>query len=160
MTVRSYISETHITSHHIEERDAGLDRPLYLRNKLYDKTLQSQNYYANILRFPVPWRSGLWLYNTTSKLGEVFYLHMLTCGRGSARLSYTARSRPISLNAGVANGSSAVAPPRVWIYSSAGGGRGRNTPVSSVAASAESVDVLSGPRKRCCGSRMLATLLG
>jgi len=32
------------TSHHIEETDAGSDRPLYLRNKLYDKTLKSQNY--------------------------------------------------------------------------------------------------------------------
>ena len=42
--------------HHIEETDAGLDRPLYLRNKLYDKTLKSQNYYFNILRFPVQWR--------------------------------------------------------------------------------------------------------
>jgi len=31
-------------------------RPLYLRNKLYDKILKSQNYYSNILRFPVPWR--------------------------------------------------------------------------------------------------------
>jgi len=40
----------HITSHHIEERDAGLDRPLYLRNKLYDETLKSRNYYCNILR--------------------------------------------------------------------------------------------------------------
>jgi len=38
------------TSHHIEERDVGLDRPLYLRNKLYDETLKSQNYYSNILR--------------------------------------------------------------------------------------------------------------
>ena len=34
-----------------EETDAGLDRPLYLRNKLYDKTLKLQNYYSNILRF-------------------------------------------------------------------------------------------------------------
>jgi len=33
---------THITSHHIEEADAGLDRPLYLRNKCSDKTLKSQ----------------------------------------------------------------------------------------------------------------------
>jgi len=40
------------TSHHIEETDAGLDRPLYLRNKLYDKTLKSQNYYSNIVLFP------------------------------------------------------------------------------------------------------------
>jgi len=31
-----------ITSHHIEEADAGLDRPLYLRNKCSDKTLKSQ----------------------------------------------------------------------------------------------------------------------
>ena len=53
------------TSHHIEETDAGLDRPLYLRNKLYDKTLKSQNYYSNILRFPVTWTSALWLYNTS-----------------------------------------------------------------------------------------------
>ena len=30
-----------------------LDRPLYLRHKLYDRTLKSQNYYSNILRFPV-----------------------------------------------------------------------------------------------------------
>jgi len=41
------------TSHHIEETNAGLDRPLYLRNKLYDKTLKSQNYY-NVLRFSGP----------------------------------------------------------------------------------------------------------
>ena len=56
-----------ITTRHIEETDAGLDRPLYLRNKLYDKTLKSQNYYSNILQFPVPWRSALWLglYNTS-----------------------------------------------------------------------------------------------
>jgi len=27
-------------SHHIEEADAGLDRPLYLRNKCSDKTLK------------------------------------------------------------------------------------------------------------------------
>ena len=33
---------TFITSHHIEETDAGLGRPLYLRNKLYDKTLKSE----------------------------------------------------------------------------------------------------------------------
>ena len=45
---------SYITSHHIEKTDAGLDRPLYLRNKLYDKTLKSQNYYSNILRFAVP----------------------------------------------------------------------------------------------------------
>jgi len=45
---------SYITSHHIEKTDAGLDRPLYLRNKLYDKTLKSQNYSSNILRFPVP----------------------------------------------------------------------------------------------------------
>jgi len=32
---------TIITPHHIEETDAGLDRPLYLRNNLYDKTLKS-----------------------------------------------------------------------------------------------------------------------
>jgi len=50
--------------HHVEDTDAGLDRPLYLRNKLYDKTLKSQNYYSNIWRFLVPWRSALWLYNT------------------------------------------------------------------------------------------------
>jgi len=54
-----------VTSHHIEQTDASLDRPLYLRNKLYDKTLKSQNYYSNILRFPVPWRSAVWLYNTS-----------------------------------------------------------------------------------------------
>ena len=56
-----------ITSHHIEETDVGRNRPLYLRNKLYDKTLKSQNYYSNILRFPVPRRSALWLglYNTS-----------------------------------------------------------------------------------------------
>ena len=41
---------TNITSHHIEQTATGLDRPLYLRNKLYDKTLKSQNYYSNILR--------------------------------------------------------------------------------------------------------------
>ena len=35
---------TTITTRHIEKTDAGLDRPLYLRNKLYDKTLKSQNY--------------------------------------------------------------------------------------------------------------------
>jgi len=29
-----------ITSHHIEEADAGLNRPLYLRNKCSDKTLK------------------------------------------------------------------------------------------------------------------------
>ena len=50
------------TKHHIEETDAVLDRPVYVRNKLYDKTLKSQNYYSNILRFPVPRRSALWLY--------------------------------------------------------------------------------------------------
>ena len=57
----------HITSssHHTEETDAGLDRPLHVRNKLYNKTLKSQNYYSNILRFLVPWRSALWLYNTS-----------------------------------------------------------------------------------------------
>jgi len=38
------------SSHHIEETDAGLDRPLYLRNKCSDKTLK---------------RSALWLYNTS-----------------------------------------------------------------------------------------------
>ena len=59
------ITSHHITSHHIEETDAGRNRPLYLRNKLYDKTLKSQNYYSNILRFPVPRRSALWLYNTS-----------------------------------------------------------------------------------------------
>jgi len=32
-----------ITSHVIEETDAGLGRPLYLRNKLYNKTLKSEN---------------------------------------------------------------------------------------------------------------------
>jgi len=42
---------TTITTRHIEETDAGLDRPLYLRNKLYDKTLKSQNYYSNICSF-------------------------------------------------------------------------------------------------------------
>jgi len=31
---------TPVTSHHIEEADAGLDRPLYLRNKCSDKTLK------------------------------------------------------------------------------------------------------------------------
>jgi len=41
------LSPVHITSHHIEETDAGRDRPLYLRNKLYNKTLKSQNYYSN-----------------------------------------------------------------------------------------------------------------
>jgi len=51
--------------HHIKETDAGLDRPLYLRNKLYDKTLKSQNYYSNILQFAVPCRSALWLNNTS-----------------------------------------------------------------------------------------------
>ena len=51
--------------HHIEETDAGLDRPLYLRNKIYNKTFKSQNYYSNILQFPVPWRSALWLYSTS-----------------------------------------------------------------------------------------------
>ena len=56
-----WISES--SSHHIQETDAGLDRPLYVRNKLYDKPLKSQN--SNILRFPVPWRSALWLYNTS-----------------------------------------------------------------------------------------------
>ena len=56
---------TTTTTRHIEKTDAGLDRPLYLRNKLYDKTLKSQNYYSNILQFPVPWRSALWLYNTS-----------------------------------------------------------------------------------------------
>jgi len=44
-----------ITSH--QETDAGLDRPLYLRNKLYDKTVKSQNYYSNILRFTLGARS-------------------------------------------------------------------------------------------------------
>jgi len=36
------------------------------RNKVFHKTLKSQNYYSNIavLRFPVPWRFALWLYNT------------------------------------------------------------------------------------------------
>jgi len=55
------------SSHHIEETDAGLDMPLYLRKKLYDKTLKSENlgYYSNILRFPASWRSALWLYNTS-----------------------------------------------------------------------------------------------
>ena len=38
------------TSHHVEETDAGLDGPMYLRNKLYDKTLKSQNYYSNMMR--------------------------------------------------------------------------------------------------------------
>ena len=40
--------------HHIEETDAGLDRPLYPINKLYDKTLKSQNYCANIQPFTHP----------------------------------------------------------------------------------------------------------
>jgi len=40
--------------HHIEETDAGLDRPLYPRNKLYDETLKSQNYCANIQPFTRP----------------------------------------------------------------------------------------------------------
>ena len=45
------VSSIIITTHHMhmELADAGLDRPLYLRNKLYDKTLKSQ--YTNILRF-------------------------------------------------------------------------------------------------------------
>ena len=62
---RSIAAHHIITSHHIEETDAGLDRPLYLRNRLYDKTLKSRNYYSNILRFPVTWRSALWLCNTS-----------------------------------------------------------------------------------------------
>jgi len=36
----------HITSHR-GNRFRGLDRPVYLRNKLYDETLKSQNYYSN-----------------------------------------------------------------------------------------------------------------
>jgi len=44
-----FMTYHHITSHHIEGTDAGLDRPLYLRNKLYDKTSKSQNYYSDIL---------------------------------------------------------------------------------------------------------------
>ena len=47
-----------ITSHRGNRRRPWL---AYLRNKLYDKTLKSQNYYSNILWFPVPWRSALWL---------------------------------------------------------------------------------------------------
>jgi len=35
-------SDHHITSHHIEETDAGLNRPLYLRNKCSAKTSKSQ----------------------------------------------------------------------------------------------------------------------
>jgi len=35
------------SSHRGNSADAGLDRPLYLRNILYDKTLKSQNYYSN-----------------------------------------------------------------------------------------------------------------
>jgi len=58
----SFIHDHH---HHIEETDAGPDSPLHLRNKLYDKNLKSQNYYFNILRFPVPWRFALWLYSTS-----------------------------------------------------------------------------------------------
>jgi len=60
-----YMSFIHDHHHHIEETDAGPDRPLHLRNKLYDKNLKSQNYYFNILRFPVPWRFALWLYSTS-----------------------------------------------------------------------------------------------
>jgi len=30
-----------LTSHHIEETDAGLDRPLYPRNKMYTKNLKT-----------------------------------------------------------------------------------------------------------------------
>ena len=36
-------TQAHTSHHHTEETDAGLDRPLYLRNKLYDKTLKSEN---------------------------------------------------------------------------------------------------------------------
>jgi len=36
-----------------------------MRNKLYDKTVKSQIYYSNVWQFPVPWRSALWLYNTS-----------------------------------------------------------------------------------------------
>jgi len=35
--VLTAVTEQLIASHHIEETDAGVDRPLYLRNKLYDK---------------------------------------------------------------------------------------------------------------------------
>ena len=49
----------------LQFQSTRLDKPLYLRNKFYDKTLNSQYYYSNILRFPVPWRSALWLYNTS-----------------------------------------------------------------------------------------------
>ena len=76
---------TFITSHHIEKTDAGLDRPLYLRNKLYDETLKSQNYYSIILRFAVPWRSALWLCNT-SWLDQNLYkpfLKQLTVSAGT-----------------------------------------------------------------------------
>jgi len=37
---RSKLSTVHHITSHIGETDAGLDRPLYLRNKLYDKTLK------------------------------------------------------------------------------------------------------------------------
>jgi len=60
-----HMNTSHHRHIHTEETDAGLDRPLHVRNKLYNKTLKSQNYYSNILRFLVPWRSALWLYNTS-----------------------------------------------------------------------------------------------
>jgi len=55
-----------IISH--EKTDAGIDRLLCLINKLYDKTLKSQNYYSNILRFPVPWSCSA----SPSLTGDVF----------------------------------------------------------------------------------------
>ena len=41
-TEHSYADHVNITSHHIEETDAGLDRPLYPRNKIYNKNLKRQ----------------------------------------------------------------------------------------------------------------------
>jgi len=38
-TASYYTVAYYITSHHIEETDTGLDRPLYLKNKCYGKTL-------------------------------------------------------------------------------------------------------------------------
>jgi len=42
----------------IEETDAGLDGPLYLRNKLYDENLKSPNYYSNTAVSGAIWRSA------------------------------------------------------------------------------------------------------
>jgi len=60
-----------ITSHHIEETGAGLDRPLYLINKIYNITLESQNYYSNsrLLAYSNPdwfYLSGTGLYPGSS----------------------------------------------------------------------------------------------